>query len=55
MSTIMDEVREEGREEGREYMTLRMLKNGKLTIQEIVEITGLTMEEVKTLAEHNKV
>ena len=51
MSTIMDEVREEGRETAVKKTVLGMLKNGKLTIQEIAEITGLTVEAVKALAD----
>ena len=47
MSTIMDEVRDEEKK----YNAAGMLKNGKLTIQEIAEITDLSIEEVKALAE----
>lgn len=39
----------EGRKEGRKEVALRMLIAGKYALEEIVSISGLTMEEVEQL------
>ena len=41
--------REEGREEGQKLVAQRMLAIGKLTLEEIAECAGLTLDEVKRL------
>ena len=55
---IMNQFRDEGREEGievgrseeRTAVAERMIKNGKLTMAEIAEYSGLAIEEVRKLA-----
>lgn len=57
MCRAMEEMRieswqegvEEGRKEGRKDTALRMLKAGKYTLDEIAEMSGLSLEEVKAL------
>ena len=55
MCQIWDEIREEGIEKGvmmgKEDNALRMIKSGKLTIEEISSFTGLPLERIKELAE----
>lgn len=41
----------QGMMEGKREAALRMLKRGKLTIEEIAEDSGLSVEEVEQLAE----
>ena len=59
MGIIRAEEREEGIKEGEKRASrnsaLRMLKRGKLTLEEIAEDTDLSLEEVKELAEGEKV
>ena len=54
---VMNQFREEGREEGlaegRAETAKRMLKNGKLSITDIAEYSGLSPEEVQKLATDN--
>ena len=58
---VMNQFREEGHEEGREEgrseerieTAKRMIRNGKLSLNEIAECSGLTTEEVQKLAEDN--
>ena len=40
---------ERGRQEARREIALRLLKNGKLTIEEVVECSGLGVEELKQI------
>ena len=51
---VMNQFREEGREEGRSEERIetakRMIRNGKLSLTEIAECSGLTTEEVQKLA-----
>ena len=57
MCRAMEEMRieswqegvEEGRKEGRKDTALRMLKAGKYALDEIAEMSGLSLEEVKAL------
>ena len=59
MNQFRDEGREQGIEEGIEKgrseerlaTAKRMIKNGKLTMAEIAEYSGLAIEEVRKLAE----
>jgi hypothetical protein len=48
MEKVGDKGREEGREEGIEKMALK-LKNGNHALNVIIEITGLTIEQIETL------
>lgn len=48
--TILNQGIERGIERSREETALRMLKRGKLTIAEIAEYSGLSVEEVERLA-----
>ena len=50
---VMNQFREEGREEERIETAKRMIRNGKLSLTEIAECSGLTTEEVQKLAEDN--
>jgi len=58
MCEIWDEIRNEGRKEGRkegmENARIKnakaMIKNGKLSLEEIAECSGLTLEKVRELA-----
>lgn len=54
---VMNQFREEGREEGRSEERIetakRMIRNGKLSLTEIAECSGLTTEEVQKLAAEN--
>ena len=50
---VMNQFREEGREEERIETAKRMIRNGKLSLSEIAECSGLTLEEVQKLAEDN--
>ena len=50
---VMNQFREEGREEERMETAKRMIRNGKLSLSEIAECSGLTTEEVQKLAAEN--
>ena len=54
MSSAWDELikeeREEARTESRTETARRMLKNGKLSISEVAECSGLSLTEVQKLA-----
>ncbi len=45
----LEEGRNKGREEGQKLVAQRMLAIGKLTLEEIAECAGLTLDEVKRL------
>ena len=49
-----EEGREEGKREGRKSTALRMIKRGKLTFEEVAEYADLSLEEVKELAERER-
>lgn len=57
MCKVMEDMRNESLEEGREIgkreemekIALRMMQSGKYALEEIAEITGLSVEELKTL------
>lgn len=57
MSRVIEEMRraerEEGRIEGRiegiKTMALRMLEDGKYALDEIVELSGLSLDDVRAL------
>lgn len=55
MSGVADEIRQEGREEGREEaqedMAIKLLERGKMTWEEIAEVTEFSLEDIKELAE----
>ena len=46
-----EEGREEGRQEGKTETAKRLLKMGKFSLEEIADGTGLSIEEIKKLAE----
>ena len=48
-SIILNQGKSQGIEENKKETAIRMLKRGKLTIEEIVEYSGLNIEEVKQL------
>ena len=50
MSRLMEEARNIVKKE----VALRMLKDGRVPIEEIAEYTGLTVDEVKMLEENVK-
>ncbi len=45
MSSVVDEMLKEGKKE----VARRLLTNGKLSIEEIAEYSGLSIDEVKQL------
>lgn len=53
MSSMVDELREEGRKEGRREgiitMVLRMLEDGKYALEQIANMSGLSLSEIKEL------
>ena len=55
MSGVADEIRQEGREEGREEaqedMAIKLLERGKMTWEEIAEVTEFSLEDIKELTE----
>lgn len=51
IETSSRRLRDEARKETRKETALRMLKRGKLTLEEIAEDTGLSISEVRELAE----
>ena len=46
---VMEDMRKEERKESIKEITLRMLKAGKYALEEIAEISGLSLDEVKKL------
>lgn len=48
---IMEEVIKEEREKARKEIALRMIDSKKFTLEEISDITGLQLDEVKAPAE----
>ena len=49
MCKVMEELKKEGWKEGIRSTALRMLQAGRYTLEEIAEISGLSLEEVKKL------
>ena len=49
MSKIVEEIVEKEMREGRIEFAKNLLNNGKLTLEEIAECSGLTLEEVKAV------
>ena len=49
--TILNQGKNQGRDETKKETALRLLKRGKLTVEEIAEDTGLSITEVEQLAE----
>jgi len=49
MEDLWNEAMEQGLNEARKASALLMLTNGKLSLEEIAECSGLTLEEVKKL------
>ena len=56
MCRIMEELIDEGREEGRTETLLdnvkRMMKNGKLSLTQAMDLLGLDEKDRKLVAEH---
>jgi predicted HTH domain antitoxin len=50
MCKVLEDMRNEAAEQRSIVMVIKMLKNGKLSIEEIAEISGLTIEKVNELA-----
>ena len=50
----MCELMEDLLDSGKKEIALRMLKGGRIPIEEIAEYTGLTIDEVKMLEENEK-
>ena len=55
MCKVMEDMRKEERKESIKEVTLRMLKAGKYALEEIAEISGLSLDEVKQLQIGNNV
>ena len=61
MSSVVEEIRAEveeaalaeGRAENQKATALQMLRMGEFTLEKIAEITRLSLEEVRALAEKN--
>ena len=51
MCKIVEELREDARMEERRQFAISMIKDGKLSFEDIAKYSGLTLEEVKALAE----
>ena len=49
MCKILEDMRNESRKQGMKETALRMLAVGKYALDEIVNISGLSIEEVKQL------
>ena len=49
--TILNQGKNQGISQNQRETALRMLKRGKLTVEEIAEDTGLSIAEVEQLAE----
>lgn len=53
MSSVVDEIltrgQREGRKEGKKEAARRMLSAGKYSLEEIINISGLSIDEVKQL------
>lgn len=54
MSSVIDEIRQEGREEAREEFAVRLLKMGKLSMEEISHAASLPLEAIQRLANANQ-
>ena len=50
MCKAMEDMRNQTLKEGMENVAKKMLKAGKYSIEDIVDISGLSVEEVKALA-----
>ena len=50
MCEIWDEVRNEGINKARIENAVKLLENGKLTLEEIAECSGLSLDKVRELA-----
>ncbi len=51
MSKIMEELIKEAREQNSKEIALKMINVKKLSLEEVAEISGLQLDEVKALAE----
>lgn len=49
MCKIMEGVRNEGINVGKKDMVIKMLKKDKYTLEDIADISGMTLDEVKKL------
>ena len=54
MSSVVDEIRREEREAASEEIAVRLLKMGKLSLEEIARAASLPLEAIKRLADANK-
>ena len=50
MSSVLDEMKNEAIERANEKTALKLLQFDKLTVEEIADSTGLTVERVRELA-----
>ncbi|WP_034450581.1 PD-(D/E)XK nuclease family transposase [Butyrivibrio sp. AE2032] len=50
MGSVIDELREEGEMKARTENALKMLANNKLTLEEVAEYSGLSLEKIRELA-----
>jgi len=50
MCKAFEELRDEGRRDNAIDVAKRMLEKGKYTIEEIIEISGLPLDQIKELA-----
>ncbi|SDA31441.1 hypothetical protein SAMN02910447_03393 [Ruminococcus sp. YE71] len=48
---LRDEARNEARMEEKQQIAISMIKDGKLSFENIAKYSGLTLDEVKALAE----
>ena len=59
MSSVVDEIREEGRVEGKletsRQTAIKMLRLGKLSLDDIAECTELSLSEIMKLARENDI
>lgn len=51
MCDIWDDVRNEGLKEGKIEVAKELIKNGKLSLEDIAASTGFTVDEIRGLAE----
>lgn len=59
MNSVVDEIREEGRVEGKletsRQTAIKMLRLGKLSLDDIAECTELSLSEIMKLARENDI
>lgn len=50
--TKIEEGMRQGMQQGQKITAIRMLKSGRYTLEEIADISGLSLKEIKTLEEN---